>query len=56
VCAEDVFFPQGAEKKEGENPSVVYPEACFHCHLCAQACPVEAISIRTPLIMHVPYK
>jgi adenylylsulfate reductase, subunit B len=56
VCAEDVFFPHGAEKKEGENPSVVYPEACFHCHLCAQACPVEAITIRTLLIMHVPYK
>ncbi len=55
VCAEDVFFgvagPPGAEK-----PVVSYPEACFHCCLCAIHCPAEAVSVRTPLQMHVPFK
>ena len=57
TCAEDVFFGPGFSGEDGEEkPRVTYPEACFHCYLCAEACPVGAITIRTPLVMHVPYK
>ena len=56
-CSEDVFFDRDSEGGQGETkPLVTYPEACYHCHLCADGCPVGAIAIRTPLVMHVPYK
>ena len=55
VCAEDVFFDT-IENPGVEKPAVTYPEACFHCYLCVQECPAEAVSVRTPLQMHVPYK
>jgi ferredoxin len=29
---------------------------CFHCYLCVKECPVNAIWLRTPLAMTVPYK
>ncbi|HVN23226.1 MAG TPA: ferredoxin family protein [Syntrophorhabdales bacterium] len=65
VCAEDVFFDETGtgglsdedeRQRDKKKPGVTYPEACFHCYLCAQTCPQGAITIRTPLIMHVPYK
>jgi len=57
VCSEDVFFGPSIGEMQGETkPKVTYPEACFHCYLCAEECPVEAIRIRTPLVMHVSYK
>jgi NAD-dependent dihydropyrimidine dehydrogenase PreA subunit len=57
ICAEDVFFGwlSGKERTDAK-PRVTYSEACFHCYLCSDNCPVGAISIRTPLVMHVPYK
>jgi len=56
-CAEDVFFEPGlGEGKDETKPRVTYPEACFHCYLCLDGCPTGAITIRTPLAMHVPYK
>ncbi len=57
ACSEDVFFGPGLGQGEAEaKPRVTYPEACFHCYLCVEGCPVQAIRIRTPLVMHVPYK
>ena len=55
VCAEDVFFGT-TEPPAAEKPAVTYPEACFHCYLCVEECPADAVSVRTPLQMHVPYK
>ena len=52
LCAEDVFF--GTE--EGAQPVVSHPEACYHCYLCVNECPEEAIWLRTPMAMTVPYK
>ncbi len=52
LCAEDVFF--GTE--EGNRPVVSHPEACYHCYLCVNECPEEAIWLRTPMPMTVPYK
>ncbi|MBW1804050.1 MAG: ferredoxin family protein [Deltaproteobacteria bacterium] len=54
LCAEDVFF--GYVGKEGEQPAATHPEACFHCFLCVKECPAEAIWLRTPLTMAVPFK
>jgi adenylylsulfate reductase subunit B len=57
VCAEDVFFgTKGFGKLKDEKPDVTYPEVCYHCYLCVKECPVDAIWLRTPLAMHVPYK
>ncbi len=58
VCAEDVFFgTKGFGSIGGEIPEVTYPEACFHCCLCVEACPTEgAIWLSTPLAMSVAYK
>jgi NAD-dependent dihydropyrimidine dehydrogenase PreA subunit len=35
---------------------VTHPEVCYHCYLCVKECPVNAIWLRTPLAMTVPYK
>jgi adenylylsulfate reductase subunit B len=57
VCAEDVFFgTKGFGKIKDQKPEVTYPEACYHCCLCVRECPAEAIGLRTPLAMHVPYR
>ena len=57
VCAEDVFFgTKGFGKIKDQKPEVTYPEACYHCCLCVKECPAEAIALRTPLAMHVPYR
>jgi len=57
VCCEDVFF---RKKEEGEawdeRPMVTHPEFCYHCYLCVKECPSEAIWLRTPMVMIVPYK
>ena len=57
VCSEDVFF---RKKEEGmswdERPMVTHPEFCYHCYLCVKECPSEAIWLRTPMPMMVPYK
>ena len=53
LCPEDVFYGS----KEGECPTVTYPEECWHEAKCVLACPVEgAIKLRTPLTMMVSYK
>ena len=52
VCAEDVYFGS----KEGETPIVSHPEVCFHCSLCVNECPVEAIRLYTPMAMTIPFK
>ena len=57
VCTEDVFFSaNGSSKDKIDGPAVTHPEFCYHCHLCANECPVDAISIRIPMPMMVPYK
>jgi NAD-dependent dihydropyrimidine dehydrogenase PreA subunit len=35
---------------------VSHPEFCYHCYLCVKECPAEAIWLRTPMAMMVPYK
>ena len=52
LCAEDVFFGS----REGETPVVSHPEVCYHCYLCVKECPADAIWLRTPMAMTVPYK
>jgi len=54
LCAEDVFF--GFADAEEDQPKVTHPEACFHCYLCVKECPEQAVWLRTPLTMTVPYK
>lgn len=57
TCSEDVFFDLEVFEANGKSiPKVTYPEACFNCYLCVENCPEDAIHIRTPLVMHVPYK
>ena len=46
VCSQDVFFGS----KEGQIPTVGYPEECWHCNACVLDCPIEgAITLRIPL-------
>ena len=53
ICPEEVFYGS----KEGEYPSVTYPEECWHEAICVLNCPVEgAIRLRTPLPMMISYK
>jgi adenylylsulfate reductase subunit B len=58
VCAEDVFFgTREFGKNKAEKPIVTYPEACFHCNLCVNECPVPgALKLRIPLTMMIAYK
>jgi len=57
LCAEDVFFgTKGHGGIQGEKPIVTYPGACYHCYLCVQECPSNAIRLLTPMSMTVPYK
>lgn len=57
TCSEDVFFGPDIIDSDGSlKPKVTYPDACFHCYLCLEQCPAGSIKIRTPLVMHVPYK
>ena len=53
ICLGDVFYGS----KEGEQPTISYPEECWHEGACVDACPVEgAIQLRIPLPMMVSYK
>lgn len=45
ICMMDVFFGS----KEGEVPTIAYPEECSHFSCCVQICPVGAIKLRIPL-------
>ena len=57
LCAEDVFFGSaGSGQIEGKEPVVTHPELCYHCYLCVKECPSEAIWLRTPMTMLVPFK
>lgn len=52
VCAEDVYF--GTET--GKVAVVTYPDFCFHCNLCVEECPGQAIRLRIPLPQLLLYK
>ena len=52
ICPQDVFF----NSNDGDTPVVTYPEECWHCNCCVLDCPSEAIRLRIPLYMHIPYK
>jgi adenylylsulfate reductase, subunit B len=58
LCTEDVFFSDKKQaKSKKEKPVVSYPEACFHCNLCVEECPVPgALRLKIPLIMNVPHR
>ncbi len=52
ICSSDVFF----SSKEGEIPTVSYPDECWHCNACVLDCPVEAVTLRIPLPAMLLYK
>jgi len=53
VCQCDVFF----SSKKGEIPVITYPDECWHCNACVDACPARgAIRLRIPLPIMVLYK
>jgi adenylylsulfate reductase subunit B len=53
ICSQDVFYGSPA----GAIPEVAYPEECWHCNLCIEACPEPgAIKLRIPLSMLAVYK
>ena len=52
ICPMDVFF----DSNKKEIPVVSYPEECKHCDSCVIDCPEEAIQLRTPMFMFIPYK
>ena len=53
ICPGDVFYGS----KEGEHPTISYPNECWHEGACIDICPVEdAIQLRIPLPMMISYK
>ena len=58
LCAEDVFFrtADAVQPAGQEEPIVTHPELCYHCYLCVEECPSDAIWLRTPMTMTVPFK
>ena len=57
VCSEDVFFLVTKNGELGEErPLITHPDFCYHCYLCVNECPADAIWLRTPMTMTVPYK
>ena len=52
ICEGDVFYGS----KEGQCPTVTYPEECWHEAACVLECPKKAIRLRTPLPMQLSYK
>ena len=57
ICSEDVFFVNNEEdESKCDQHMVAHPDFCYHCYLCVKECPSEAIWLRTPMTMIVPYK
>ncbi len=53
ICEGDVFYGS----RQGEIPTIAYPEECWHEASCVSVCPVPgAIRLRTPLPMMISYK
>jgi adenylylsulfate reductase subunit B len=52
ICSEDVYF----DSPRGGFPVIAYPEACWYCNCCVNACPEGAISLRIPLNMALAHK
>ena len=52
ICTEDVYF--GSPR--GGFPVITYPEACWYCNCCVNACPEGAIRLRIPLNMALAHK
>ena len=48
ICPQDLFG-----FRENEVPTVDYPDECWHCGACVLDCPVEAVSLRLPLQLHI---
>ncbi len=51
ICGMDVFGPL-----DTKEPTVMYPEECWHCRACVMDCPVGAITMRYPLPMSMLFQ
>jgi NAD-dependent dihydropyrimidine dehydrogenase PreA subunit len=42
--------------EKGKPPVVIYPDECWFCGLCVEACPVEAITLHYPINQRLFFK
>lgn len=52
ICPMRVFT---FKKHDKTAPEVRFGEECWHCILCELECPTQAIKVRLPLPMMMPY-
>lgn len=52
ICCMNVFGPS----VPGTQPTVRYPEECWHCRTCAMDCPTGSIRMRYPLPLTMLYR
>jgi NAD-dependent dihydropyrimidine dehydrogenase PreA subunit len=51
VCPGDIIIKEPRSK---ELPIIQYPDECWYCGLCEQACPADAITVVFPEAMLNP--
>jgi ferredoxin len=52
-CRSDVMMPN---PEAGRPPIVVYPDECWFCGCCANACPRAAVRMEHPMPMRATWK
>ena len=56
ICVEHCITDVFKGSKPGEIPVVSLPEECMYENACVIDCPHQAITLRIPLTMYVPFK
>lgn len=52
ICPMQIFIH---EAESGNPPEVRFAEECWHCLCCEFDCPQQAVTVRLPLPLMMPY-
>jgi len=56
ICVEHCITDAFMGSEPGKTPIVSHPSECWYENACVIDCPKEAITLRIPLSMYVPFK